>query len=238
MTTIIAEIGINWQGDMDLAKSMILSARGCGADIAKFQVYNPDRILDPEHPVIKPWWDLIKKTELTCDQVQELAATCADVGIEFMASVFHPDRVQWLEDAGVKRHKIASRSLYNEPLAAALAATGKPILASYGMHAEGCTPPIQKYADSKLLSHLYCVSEYPTPLEHIDLARMLVYDGFSDHTEGITASVVAMSLGAKIIEKHVTCDKEFDGPDHASSITFCELGRLCNMRDQIDEILY
>ena len=235
-TTIIAECGINFNGDICKAIEMIWQAKSAGADIAKFQVYIPERILPLDHPLIKKWWDVIKATELTEKQVGILAATCKEAGIEFMASVFHPDRVPWLEAVGVKRYKIASRSIYNEPLARAVVATGKPILLSHGMYEPKRFPPLYSLAAPDQLSNLYCISEYPTPLEKIDISKMMFYDGFSDHTVGITASCVAITLGLKYVEKHFTLDRELPGPDHVCSVEPDELRRLCQFRDDFAEM--
>lgn len=244
MIEIIAEIGINHNGDMELAEYMIWKAKEAGANVAKFQIYSPERLLDRNHPDLVDHWGTILKTELSRDQVRTLKKACDNIGIEFLASVFRPEVVEWTEEIGVKRYKIASRSAYDKELAEAIAATGKPVILSWGHldYKRGFPVLINWPAAWYRTKHLYCISKYPTALSDLvdfnDLTFGGRYDGFSDHTKGTIASVVAMSLGAKIIEKHVTYDKTLDGPDHASSITFCELGQLCNMRDQIDEILY
>lgn len=244
MIEIIAEIGINHNGNMGLAKNMIWSAKGNGADVAKFQIYDPVRVLDATHPLLIKHWDTILKTELTRDQVIMLKEECDKADIEFLASVFRPEVVEWTEAIGMKRYKIASRSIYDKELAETIAATGKPIIMSWGYHNTQQGLPV--FLDPRhkgswtRTKHLYCISKYPTALSDLDFNEYTFrgrYDGFSDHTEGIIASIVAMSLGAKIIEKHVTYDKTLDGPDHACSITFDELWQLCRMRDQIDEIL-
>lgn len=242
--TVIAEIGINWQGEMDLAREMIWAAKECGADVAKFQLYVPERILDRERPVISRWWDLICKTELTKARLHILVNECQRAGIPFLTSVFHPDRVEWCEEVGVEWYKVASRSMYDEELARAIHKTKKPCIISYGYYNGYCDA--LRLLDGGWMNEkhktLYCVSQYPAPLSEIHLRRGTFfgagcYDGFSDHTIGITASVVAMSLGAKIIEKHFTMDRKMPGPDHVCSIEPDELHRLCNMRDDIEEII-
>lgn len=244
MIEVIAEIGINHNGNMAIAKNMIWGAKGNGADVAKFQIYDPVRVLDATHPLLIKHWDTILKTELTRNQVIMLKKECDKAGIEFLASVFRPEVVEWTEEIGMKRYKIASRSMYDKDLAGAIAATGKPVILSWGYYdLDRGLPALINWPEAWYRTkHLYCVSKYPTALSDLvdfnDLMFGGRYDGFSDHTEGTIASVVAMSLGAKIIEKHVTCDKTLDGPDHSSSIDFNELYQLCKMRDQIDEILY
>lgn len=248
---IIAEIGVNWQGEMSLAAEMIQAAKEAGADVAKFQIYVLERALDVTHPLIIEHYDTIKATELSFNQVVDLKNLCDAAEIEFLASVFHPDRVPWTEAVGMKRYKIASRSVYNEELAEAIAKTGKPVICSlspqYYYNESKLLPSICAFEteyDLGVIKWLYCVSLYPTPLGELYLpegfGRWYVedyYDGFSDHTIGITAAVVAMSRGATIIEKHFTLDKSLPGPDHACSIEPAELGVLCTMRDEIEEIL-
>lgn len=242
--TIIAEIGINHNGDMQCACEMIEVAKECGADVAKFQIYVPERILDLEKPRIKEHWDTIKATELSFEDVCLLKGVCDDVGIEFFASVFHPDRVEWTERIGMERYKIASRSIYNEELAEAIAATGKPIILSWGgfkPENDYRYPGLVNYpAAWDRTKHLYCISKYPTPLNELNFYEFTFrgsYDGFSDHTMGITASVVAMSLGATIIEKHFTLSRELPGCDQSCSIEPDELRQLCNIRSEIEVIL-
>lgn len=243
--TIIAECGINHNGDMYTARDMIWEAKECGADVAKFQIYVPERILDMEHSIIKEHWATIKAAELSFGDACFLKGICDAIGIEFLASVFHPDRVEWTEKIGMERYKIASRSMYDEELAQAVAATGKPVIVSYGYLRGGRPAAIHEYNVHRApVAVLYCVSEYPTPLSHLELprhwtdpGRAFWYHGFSDHTIGITASVVAMSFGAKIIEKHFTLDRGLSGPDQVCSIEPDELQTLCSMRDDIEEIL-
>jgi len=240
---IICEIGINHNGNMELAREMVWVAKACGADIAKFQIYDPVELLDPNHPDLKEHWEIILATKLSCSNVGMLKEECDKAGIEFMASVFTPEAVEWTEEVGMQRYKIASRSIYNYDLAEAVAATGKPVIVSYGMAKKGKKAAIEVEGVGEL-RRLYCVSKYPTPLEDVkfmdhwgrNIFGVGKYFGFSDHTEGIAAAVVAMTLGARIIEKHFTVDKNLPGPDHICSITPDELRTLCELRDGIGVI--
>lgn len=239
--TIIAEIGINHNGDMDLACEMIQQAKKCGADVAKFQIYIPKRILSLDVPSIKKHWASIKATELTFDDVFLLKAVCDEAEIDFFASVFHPDRVEWTEEIGMEWYKIASRSIYNRELASAIAATGKPIILSWGYYepSKGYPVLIDYPAAWARTKHLYCISKYPTPLSDLDFEQNGFggrYIGFSDHTIGITASVMAMSLGATIIEKHFTLSNALPGHDQICSMEPSELHLLCEMRNEIEVI--
>lgn len=211
---VIAEIGHNFNGNMRLAKLMIEEAKSCGADIAKFQLYDTDKIK-------KPWQSRyleLKFAELTKEDVFELKAHCDKVGIEFMASAFDVERLGWLEEAGVKRHKIASRSINDKELIKAMEATGKPIIASLG-YWKG-----EEFPKIKNCSFLYCVSEYPAylttemfPKEFSD------YTGFSDHTIGCYWAREAVKRGATIIEKHFTLSHELPGHDQKGSAEPWEL---------------
>lgn len=223
---IIAEIGQNHNGDMALARELIHAAHEGGADVAKFQLYDAVALFPREG---NEWFEYNCKTELSRNQVSDLATECAKIGIEFMASVFDVDRIVWLEEVGVKRHKIASRSIREEGLINALAATGKPLLVSLGMWGEKEFPKIDA---SGGVGFLYCVSEYPTELEELHLSDVdfTRYAGFSDHTIGIHAPQTALARGAAIVEKHFTLDKQMYGPDHAGSMTPGELRELDSFR--------
>ncbi|WP_027182312.1 N-acetylneuraminate synthase family protein [Oleidesulfovibrio alaskensis] len=226
---LIVEIGQNHNGDMNLALDMVRIAAEAGADVAKFQVYDA-RALFPREG--NPWFEYNCATELSRDDVALLADACRRYGIEFMASVFDEERVEWLEDLGVRRYKVASRSVTETPLLRRLAATGKPLLVSLGMWRGDGFPQI---AGADRVEYLYCVSEYPTPLEHLHLQHcdFNAYAGFSDHSIGLTAAMAALSRGARIIEKHFTIDKTMYGPDHEGSMDAEELRRLVRFRDEL-----
>lgn len=230
---IIAEIGQNHDGDLDRALEMIRICAEAGADTAKFQVYDA-RALFPREG--NPWFEYNCATELSRDAVLRLADACRKAGIEFMASVFDEERVAWLEEAGVRRYKIASRSIRDEALFAAIAATGKPVIASLGWWAE---PEFPAIAAPGGVGFLHCVSKYPTPLEDVRLADIdfTRYAGFSDHTIGLTAPMAALARGAGIVEKHVTLDKLAHGPDHACSMEPEDLRCLCTYRNELEKCL-
>ena len=155
--------------------------------------------------------------------------------------------LEWTEEIGMKRYKIASRSIYNKELAEAIAATGKPVIISYGMVEAGRVPAIVEILGmDERLKHLYCISKYPTPFSDIHFFTSEGqpifgphgYDGFSDHSIGTIAPIVAMYFGATIIEKHFTLNRSSPGPDHICSITPRELQRLCEARNEIEQLLY
>lgn len=229
---IIAEIGQNHNGDIELARRLIHAAKDCGADVAKFQLYDARRLFQSEG---NPWYDYNCVTELSRADVKILTRVCDEVGIEFMASVFDVERLTWLEEVGVKRHKIASRSVNDSALIDAVAATGKPVLVSLGMWDEVEFPVVL----NDNVGYLYCISKYPTPLEelHIGQIDFVRFAGFSDHTIGISASVAALACGAGVVEKHFTLDKGMYGPDHGGSMTPIELRQIANFREDFRKCL-
>lgn len=210
---LIAEIGQNHNGDMRLAQELIMAAKECGADVAKFQVFDARKLFSP---VGNPWYEYNLATELRRDQVEELAQFCRDNDIEFMASAFDPERVEWLEDVGVRAHKIASRSIDDDELVTAVASTGKDVIVSLGRWDGPDLPDLPIHAS---IHFLHCISQYPTPLGAVKLADVdfTHISGFSDHTVGCSAALVAIARGARIVEKHFSLDKSMYGPDHAGS---------------------
>ncbi len=229
---IIAEIGQNHNGDMVLAKDLIQAAKECGADVAKFQLFDA-KTLFPSKEDGNEWFDYNCETELSRDDLNSLAEICDKEGIEFMASPFDVERVSWLEEVGAKRYKIASRSIRDDAMIKAIEKTKKPVVASLGMWNEAGLPHINAHD----VSFLYCVSKYPTSLEDLDFENVDFVKGpicgFSDHTIGITAPIFAMTKGAKILEKHFTIDKSLYGPDHQGSMTPEELKTIVSFRDDL-----
>lgn len=226
---IIAEVGQNHNGDMLLAKDLIWAAKESGADVAKFQLYDAKALFTKEENI---WFDYNCKTELSIDQVSFLSEECARAKIEFMASVFDVKRIEWLESLGVNRHKIASRSIKDLSLVDALIKTKKNMIVSLGMWSEKEFPVINTNAK---VDYLYCISKYPTALSDLNFSSVdfAKYAGFSDHTIGISAAMMAMSRGANIIEKHFTLDKGMYGPDHQGSMTPKELMMINQFRDEV-----
>ncbi len=239
---IVAEIGINHGGDINEAKIMIDAVKACGADVAKFQLYDPYKVLK-ESDFTSGDWKAIVDSELGFADTTVLFNHCKVVGIEFMASAFDLERLGWLEQLGVKWHKIASRSLYDNELIEAIQATGKPYIVSAGMVKSEPDAwheifmRVISRVDGSTQHYLYCVSEYPTLLSRIEMPRFTDtvfsgFTGFSDHTVGLTSAMTAIVRGASLIEKHFTFDKGAVGPDHVGSMDIVELKLLCAFRDE------
>jgi N-acetylneuraminate synthase/N,N'-diacetyllegionaminate synthase len=226
MVFIIAEIGINHDGNMNLAHELIRQAAICGADAAKFQAYSVDALFGPDGTDTNDEiYKGVKPLEFNKEQFAQLKKWCDEEDIEFMCSVFDEERFQWMEDLGIKRHKIASRtSKLTRDLAEKMVQTGKICYMSLGFDALPLDP---KYTN---VQYLYCVAKYPTEKSELNLPATFgsysCYQGFSDHTLGIEASLVAVGRGAKIIEKHFTLDKSAKGFDHICSVTPVELADL------------
>ena len=228
---IISEIGHNHNGNMQLMIELIRQAKINGADIAKFQLYDIDKILKPEHPA----YEDLKRGQLSKDDWFRSVDECNRQGIEFLASPFDVERVGWCQEAGVKRFKIASRSIYDMELIEAVRVTGKDMIISLGMVDERGIP---KLPESTIVRYLYCVAKYPAPLSDLHLGKVdfRKYAGFSDHTEGIEAAMVAISRGADIIEKHFTLSKSMDGCDHVCSMEPLELKQLSMFAEKVREM--
>lgn len=215
--TVIAELGHNHMGNLRLAKLMVEEAKKCKADVAKFQVYDTDRI----KKFYQSRYAELKFSEFTKEEFRELKEHCDKVGIEFAASAFDPEKVQWLEEIGVNFHKLASRSIRDKELIAAMEATGKPIIASLGDWNEDYPPQI------KGAQFLYCVAEYPATIESYRFPERFgetsKHQGFSDHTLGMDWAMEAVKRGATIIEKHFTLDRRLPGHDQEGSCDPTEL---------------
>ena len=251
---VIAEVGSNWGGNISTAIEMIKQAKSANADAVKFQLYDPKKRPDIDS---HPYKDVLLASKITNRQLYILKDEADRNDIEFMASAFDLDRVKWLQEIGVKRFKIASKSIYDTDLCEAIQNTGKPYFVSMGLLNSGITDKAlikygidtkgEKlidtwerlgYKNNKNASFLYCNFSYPTKLEDVDMAvdTFDYYDGFSDHTIGITASVVAMAYGARIIEKHFKLETSVPTSDSELSITPDELKQLCKMRNDIEQM--
>lgn len=233
---IIAEVGINHNGDINLAHELIRQAKINGAGIAKFQFYDPDKIFGPKgsHPS-KDNWEFAKKVTFNFEQAGQLKAWCDEEEIEFMAAAFDEERFEWMESLGVKRHKIASRMVEQTKLCQRILDTGKETFISLGFWNGDGAP----YAAANA-RYLYCVAKYPC--QHADISLPVwfadsIYDGFSDHTIGIEMAMIAAARGASVIEKHFTLNKGLPGPDHICSMTPSELAVLSAQTRQIQKAL-
>ena len=216
---IIAEIGQNFQGDLQLALELIIQAHKSGADLVKFQLYDSKKL-----------YGEYQNTELTFQNALFLFNAGAYEGIEVFFSVFDTERVKWCEEIGVKRYKIASSENRNKPLLEAVSNTAKEYFISNDS-LDLVLPGLPEYG--KGVKRLYCVANYPTKLEQLHLRNVVFdskvsycyFDGLSDHTIGLDCAKIALSRGATIIEKHFSLDHH-TGVDAEWSMDASELKEL------------
>ena len=243
---IAAEIGINHNGDLSLAKKMILEARRCGANAVKFQYYcTEDFLIDKKlqytyisqgKKVTESQFDMFKRCELDIGQIRQLKKFCDKKNIIFFCTPSSKAGVDELLDVGIDFLKNSSDNFLNYELIKHIAKKKVPLILSTGMSTLDEideTVDFFKINGGKQLILLHCVSQYPTPPEELNLRRIQIlsekYDcpiGFSDHSEGLISSIGAVALGACFVEKHFTIDKNLPGPDHRFSADIAELGEL------------
>ena len=229
-TIIVAEIGSNWEGKLSIAKKIISECKIAGADAVKFQMWRAKDLYSETHLE----WSTIKKSELTFDKAKKIKKISDEIGIEFMCSAFYPEAVTFLESLGVKRYKIASRTcLLKDPFALETlqnkATTKKHIIISMGMG--GDKKKLQNIFLKNKVTFCYCISDYPLNFNKINWKKAVNFDGFSDHTMGITAPILFTILKKQkkskqiIIEKHVKLENS-KGPDASTSIDTKQLSDL------------
>lgn len=213
-TFVIAEAGVNHNGDFETALKLAKAAKDSGADAVKYQLFSSQRL----------WGDdRIKHLELSNEQMRDIAAYCKTMGIEFMCTPFGVPELEFLTPM-LQRVKIASGCVRRLPLLEAVKATHLPVIASTGMCNRDDVEFLKEFFAGRL-TLLHCTSAYPCRLEDVNLRAMQnigYYDyaiGYSDHTNGITVAIAAVALGAVVIEKHLTLDRKAEGPDHKTSIT-------------------
>ena len=268
---VIAEAGVNHNGDLDMAKALIDAAADAGADVVKFQTFNAGLLVTKTAELAEyqqqatetasSQYEMLKKLELSDQDHKALIAHCSSRGIAFLSTPFdHHSLCRLTQDCSVEQLKIGSGDMTNYPLVLEAARTGLPIIMSCGMatvaeieialgalaygYTGGDAPnpkafrQILKDRDAhaileKKVVLLHCTTAYPAPYDEISLRAMetlrnhfKIPVGFSDHSEGNSVSVAAAALGACVIEKHITLDRNLPGPDHRASIEPDELAQL------------
>jgi N-acetylneuraminate synthase len=230
---IIAEVGNNHNGDFDRAIALVDAAVAAGADCAKFQMRKLDEVYrasslsgKDDDLAVEYTLDLLRRFELTTEQQRRVAAYCASKNIQYLCTPWDASSVATLETFGVEAYKIASADLTNLPLLAKLAATGKTLIVSTGMSTSDEIRAAAKFLDDRKAHYvlLHCQSTYPAALHNIHLRFMETLReihplvGYSGHERGIAVSIAAVAMGAIVIERHITLDREMEGPDHAASL--------------------
>ena len=230
---VIAEVGNNHNGDFDRAIALVDAAVAAGADCAKFQMRKLDEVYrasslsgKDDDLAVEYTLDLLRRFELTTEQQRRVAAYCASKNIQYLCTPWDASSVATLETFGVQAYKVASADLTNLPLLAKLAATGKTLIVSTGMSTSDEIRAAAKFLDDRAAPYvlLHCQSTYPAALHNIHLRFMETlreihpFVGYSGHERGIAVSIGAVAMGAILIERHITLDREMEGPDHAASL--------------------
>jgi N,N'-diacetyllegionaminate synthase len=217
-TFIVTDCGINANGNIELAKNQIDLAVACGVDAVKFQVYNSEKL----HGINSPVYKDAKRGEFSYDHFRVLADYCP---IEWFASGFDTGAIDLLDNIGVQRHKVASRSLTDWELLNRINKSKIPVIMSTGNHDTGAIQKALSILKDCKVTLLYCVPIYPTKIQDLNFNRMTKIGelfklpiGFSDHTTGIWASIEAVRLGATVIEKHFTISRSLAGCDQIVSL--------------------
>ena len=239
---IIAEAGVNHNGDINIAKKLVDKAKEAGVDAIKFQTFRAENLVTKEAPKAEyqkettgdgSQFEMLKKLELSLEDHIILKKYCEEKGIMFISTPFDYESVDLLEKTDVSLYKVSSGDLTNLPLLSYIANKNKPIILSTGManlgEVEEAVETISKAGNDRIIL-LHCTSNYPTAYEDVNLRAMLTMKeafklpvGYSDHTIGIEIPIAAVALGAKVIEKHFTLDRNMKGPDHRASIEPDEL---------------
>lgn len=246
MIKIIAEAGVNHNGDLGLAKNLALKAKEAGADIIKYQTFVPEKIVT--HTAEKAGYqkettggqesqlDMLRKLALSKEAFKELKKYCEEIGIRFLSTAFDMDSIEFLHELGCDLWKIPSGEITNLPYLRRIASFGQPIIMSTGMATMeeiGEALDALKRNGAKDITLLHCTTAYPAPYDQINLKAMNtlasqfdVPAGYSDHSQGISVPCAAAALGATVLEKHFTLDRNMDGPDHKASLEPEELKQM------------
>jgi N,N'-diacetyllegionaminate synthase len=251
---VIAEAGVNHNGNIVLAKKLIDSAYEAGADAVKFQTFKAEKLISKNAPKAEyqkqstdsneSQFEMIKKLELDLETHKELLSYCNKKNIKFLSTPFDLDSIDLLNKLGLNIFKIGSGEITNLPYLRKIGSLKKKVIISTGMSDLGEIEDaldilISSGTSKENITVLHCNTEYPTPIEDVNLKAMLTiknaFDiniGYSDHTLGIEVPIAAVALGATVIEKHFTLDKTMEGPDHKASLEPHELKQMvCSIRN-------
>jgi N,N'-diacetyllegionaminate synthase len=243
---IIAEVGVNHNGDLELAKKLIKEAARCGANCVKFQTFQAQKLVLQNAPKAEyqlkttskneSQLQMLKKLEMSEDKYDEIVKYCKQEGVLFISTPYNIEDVDFLESLGVSAFKLASMHASEPWFARYVANKKKPIFLSTGMSTlaeiDSTVRSIKETGNEKLIL-LQCTTNYPSRIEDTNLLAMKTMAktfgftvGYSDHTENDIACLASVALGAKVIEKHFTLDKSLPGPDHTTSVTPSEFKSL------------
>ena len=243
---IIAEAGVNHNGDVEMAKKLCKAAKDAGADVVKFQTWVTEKIItknveQAEYQVEntgndESQFDMLKKLELTYDEFREVKAYCDEIGIMYASTADEQDSLDFLVELGIPFIKIGSGDIGNVSYLRYMGSKGLPVILSTGMSTlsdvETSLNALRE-GGAKDITVLHCTTNYPCPFDSVNLKAMDTLAnafnlpvGYSDHTVGIEIAVAAVARGAKVIEKHFTLDRNMEGPDHVASTEPDEFKRM------------
>ena len=256
---IVAEAGVNHNGNLRIAKKLIDVAKESGADFVKFQSFKAQKIVSKNAVKAayqkksigksETQFEMLKKLELTKKDHEKLIAYCKKRSIKFLSSPFDTDSILLLKNLGISIGKIPSGEITNLPYLEQMAAAFDQLFVSTGMcdlnEVEAALNVlIRSGAKKEKITVLHCTTEYPTPMEEVNLIAMLTMQkkfgvkvGYSDHTAGIEIPIAAATLGAAVIEKHFTLDRNMKGPDHKASLEPKELKAMITAIRNIEKAL-
>lgn len=245
---IIAEAGVNHNGNIELAKKMIDVAFESGVDAIKFQTFISEYVVSKYAEKAEYQYEntsntesqleMVKKLELSFNDFRELKNYCDLKGIEFLSTAFDFESIDFLNSIGVKKWKVPSGEITNLPYLIKISETHKPIILSTGMSTLveiDKAINILKEKGCFDITVLHCTTEYPAPYTEVNLRALVTLRekfnlpvGYSDHTNGIEVAIAAVAMGASVIEKHFTLDRNMEGPDHKASLEPDELKNMVN----------
>ena len=259
-TLIIAEAGVNHNGSLEIAKKLIDVAVDAGVDIIKFQTFKADKLVSKGAKKADyqkynigdeddSQYQMLKKLELSDEAHKELISYCHERNIRFWSTAFDLESIDFLHSLGLNLWKIPSGEITNYPFIRKIATFREPVIMSTGM----CDDLDIMYAMDGVLNNgvskdqitiLHCNTQYPTPMKDVNLKAMLTIKndfgtivGYSDHTRGIEVPIAAVALGAQVIEKHFTLDRNMQGPDHKASLEPNELKAMVTAIRNIEQAL-
>lgn len=240
---VIAEIGCNHNGSKEIAKRMIDAAIEAGVSAVKFQTFKSEELISryaakAEYQKVTTGADgnqleMTKKLELSYADQVELMGYCEQKGIKYLSAPFDLDSIDFLANTNIEYIKIPSGEINNPPYLRKVNKLGKPVILSTGMSTMDEVAQALEFLTNVKVSLLHCTTEYPCPFESVNLKAMVAMKdkfglpvGYSDHTPGIEVAVAAVAMGATIIEKHFTLDRNMEGPDHKASVEPHEMKAL------------
>ena len=252
---IIAEAGVNHNGDITTAKKMVDVAKDAGVDYIKFQTFVPEKLVSryaekaeyqkKNTDAAESQLDMLRKLSLSENEFVSLKAYCDDVGIGFISTPFDLESIEFLEKLDMDFWKIPSGEITNLPYLEKIAKTGRKVILSTGMsdiqEIKEAVNVLEANGTTEIVL-LHCNTQYPTPYEDVNLSAMNTTSketgkvvGYSDHTKGIEVPIAAVAMGAAVIEKHFTLDKTMDGPDHKASLEPNELTQMVSAIRHIEK---